>query len=75
MMNIEADLAALRWPTEHVDLPLLLSRIGNFADYQLVLIIMQPLVAIGGLMGWTLNTTSCLWVVISMSRHSSDFDI
>ena len=37
-MNIEADLAALRWPTEHVDLPLLLSRIGNFADYQLVLI-------------------------------------
>ncbi len=38
MIPIETDLAALRWPAEDADLAGLLSRIGNFSDYLLVLI-------------------------------------
>jgi hypothetical protein len=38
MSPIESDLAALRWPAADADLDTLLSRIGNFGHYLLVLI-------------------------------------
>jgi hypothetical protein len=38
MSPIESDLAALRWPAADADLDTLLSRIGNFPNYLLVLI-------------------------------------
>ena len=38
MNQIESDLAALRWPAAYADLDTLLSRIGNFGHYLLVLI-------------------------------------
>jgi hypothetical protein len=38
MSLIESDLAALRWPAANADLNALLSRIGNFGHYLLVLI-------------------------------------
>jgi hypothetical protein len=38
MTSIESDLAALRWPAADADLHALLSRIGNFGHYLLVLI-------------------------------------
>ena len=38
MNQIESDLAALRWPAANADVDSLLSRIGNFGHYLLVLI-------------------------------------